>query len=98
MANLNARQVDFINELKDFANDCEALYFKADCLKNCYDDEFSNGKDNDLSSADNLESVYSFDSVDISTAVNQAVDNLRNFWAGNAIDTREYGKDLRRIK
>lgn len=98
MANLNFRQTNFITELKAFANSCEALYNKATCLKKCYDEEFATGKDNDLSNAENLEVSYNFDSDDVATAVNQAVDNFKNLWEGNVVDTREYGKDLRRIK
>jgi hypothetical protein len=34
---------------------------------------------------------------DISTAMNQGVTNFIDFWVGNAVATREYGKDIRRI-
>ena len=98
MANLNARQINFLTKLKTFAEDIKKLYGTAHDIAESYDEEFSNAQDNDLSTADNLEDVYNFDSGDVSAAVNQAVDNFINFWIGNAVTTREYGKDLRRIK
>lgn len=98
MADLNSRQIQFINDLKELAETLEDAYGKAHAIAESYDEEFGNTQDNDLATADNLESTYNFDATDVTAAVNQGVDNFINYWTGNAVTTREYGKDLRRIK
>jgi len=96
---LNSRQTDFIARLKSFATKMESLYGEAHALKEAHAEEFDNLSDNSLLNATkDIEAIYFFDSSDVKTAVNQAVQNYINFWTGDAVGTREYGKDLRRIK
>lgn len=96
---LNARQIAFIGKLKNFANMMEMLYGEAFALKKCYEEEYDDEQDNSLlDSNEDLQETYSFDSEDVKTAINQANTNFINFWTNVAVSTREYGKDLRRIK
>jgi hypothetical protein len=96
---LNSRQIDFITRLKKFATDMENLHSEAFNLGQAFDEEFDDAQDNSfLVSNTDLTTFYFFDSTDIKSAVNQSVDNFINFWTGSAVGTREYGKDLRRIK
>jgi hypothetical protein len=96
---LNARQVDFITKLKSFAATLESLYGEAHAIKESHAEEFDDAQDNSLLNENTaLEAAYSFDSADIKTAVNQAIENFLNYWNGFAVTTREYGKDLRRIR
>ena len=98
MANLNTRHRDFITKLKDFAETLQNMYGEAYALKESYAEEFATSQDHDLADVDNLEATYAFDETDVQSAVNQACVNYCNFWVGDAVGTRDYGKDLRRIK
>lgn len=96
---LNVRQVNFITRLKNFATSLENMYGEAHALVQSHAEEFDDAQNNSfLTSNDDLEAAYFFDSDDVKTAVNQTVNDFLNFWNGDAVNTREHGKDLRRIK
>lgn len=101
MANLNDRQIAFINRTRAFAAHVADLYGEAYELKQSFDEEFESPQDNSIDptdgKADNLEEMYNFDYNDAKAALDQAVENFINYWTGAAVGTREYGKDLRRI-
>lgn len=95
---LNTRQTTYITRLKNFANTIQELYGEAFALKKSHAEEFDDAQDNSfLDSNADLEAAYYFDSIDVKTAINQTVQNFINFWTNQAVATREYGKDLRRI-
>lgn len=96
---LNARQMSFITQLKQFASNIEALYGEAHELSESFLEEFDDGQDHSflVSNAD-LEAMYFMSSADVKAAVNQAAVNFINYWVGSAVTTREYGKDIRRVK
>lgn len=95
---LNMRQINFITRLKTFSSNIECLYGKAHMLKKEFDEEFDTGKDHALADEETaLEATYSMGSADVEAAITSA-ENFMNYWTGVAVDTKEYGKDLRRIK
>lgn len=98
MANLNLRQVEFIARLKNFGTCIANLHSEAHSLTESYAEEYADAQDNDFGDADNLEETYNFDATDISAAITYAIANFINYWDGDAVETREYGKDIRRIK
>lgn len=97
MANLNMRHCDFINDMKNISEELKGIYGKAFDLAKRYLEEFGSEKDNCLENCENLETTYSFDCTDIENAIT-ALNAFINLWVGNAVDTQEYGKYLRRIK
>lgn len=97
MANLNARQTQFLSDVKTLGKTFQDAYSQAQKIAESYDEEFGTSQDNDLATADDLEATYFFDAADVAAAVNQTVDNFINFWDGDAVTTREYGKDMRRV-
>jgi hypothetical protein len=97
MADLNTRQNSFLQKLQTKANELVNLYGDFYELSQSYAEEFAAAQDNDLATANNLVATYGFDSADVAAAVNQGLLGFINFWVGNAVTTREYGKDLRRV-
>lgn len=96
---LNSRQVEFITKLKNFAIQIEQCVMQAQCLENCYNEEFADGFDNaflDVNSE--LEAAYAFDSTDIKDSIQYSAHNIIEYWTGNSVPTYEYGQWLRRIK
>jgi hypothetical protein len=98
MANLNMRQITFLNDLSNFAKDIEDLYGRAHDLQKRYVEEFDSEKDHCLADCSNLEESRYYDSTDVANAIDYGLAGFINYWVGNAVTTREYGKDLRRIK
>lgn len=97
MANLNMRHNTFINDMQNISEELKNLHGKAFDLSKRYEEEFGSEKDNSFENCENLESTYSFDCTDIENAIT-ALNAFINLWVGNAVETQEYGKYLRRIK
>lgn len=96
---LNARQTAFITRLKTFAVTMENMFGEAHALKESYAEEFDDSQDNSLlNSNTDLEETYQFDSMDVKLSINMAIANFINYWTNVAVPTREYGKDIRRIR
>ena len=96
---LNERQSEFLSEIKNASNDLQNTYKKFKELEQHFAEEFATTQDNALDVAgvvDDLTAMGLTYTV-IATAINQGYINLINFWEGNAVATREYGKDVRRI-
>lgn len=96
---LNERQSVFISEIKSVSNDMQNAYQKIKELAEHFDEEFATNQDNALDNAGVTSDLTAMglDYSAITAAINQGFDNFINFWEGNAVNTREYGKDIRRI-
>ena len=96
---LNERQSIFLSEIKTEANNLQNSYQKIKELAEHFTEEFATSQDNALDDAGvaaDLEAMGLTYAV-IGSANNQGFVGLINFWEGNAVTTREYGKDIRRI-
>lgn len=96
---MNDRQVEFITELQALRKKLKDVYGRAKEVTQAFAEEFKATQDNAL---DGTGLVGDYDAnglnySDIQTMVEQGLANFINFWEGNAVVTREYGKDIRRI-
>lgn len=96
---LNTRQADFLNEIIQASDEVQSVYKKIKELEQHFAEEFATAQDNALDDAGvttDLAAMGLTYAV-IGSAINQGFTGLINFWEGNAVTTREYGKDIRRI-
>lgn len=94
---LNTRQTNFIGRLKAVCESIRELYGEAFNLRQSFQEEFSSGKDNDLEvMITELASVgLTYDAL--VGVCNQCFLGYTDFFEGNAVTTREYGRLARRI-
>jgi hypothetical protein len=91
--NINRKQIDFVQEVKDIQKIMEVLYGRIHAAVNIYSEQFASEKPHDLSTIENnqLECQGCISAVNMETAINQGLINFINFW-------NDHGKDLREIK
>jgi hypothetical protein len=95
---LNTRQHNFLSRLQHACSLGVQLAQVAPEIKQQFDEEFATGQDNALSDNEADLEALGLSSSDITSAVNQFIDNgYTNMWDGSAVSTREYGKDCRRV-
>ena len=96
---LNERQSEFLTQIKTTSDKMQVAYQEVKELSEHFVEEFATTQDNALdttATASDLAAMGLTYAV-IGSAINQGFVGLINFWEGNAVTTREYGKDIRRI-
>lgn len=99
MDSLNERQLAFINKLKYLAALMDQVHNLSFQLKESFTEEFKSSQDNALDEAglaDDL-AALGLDYSSIQAICDQALTNYVKFYTNEAVSTREYGKDVRRI-
>lgn len=94
---LNERQRRFVQDLKLICRKGVEIARMAPELIETYNEEFDTSQDNDLANEEATLEGIGLSSAVIAAAVNQYVTAFDKFWTNQAVSTREYGKDARRI-
>ena len=95
----NDRQKVFINRIqKEMSRAANELYSVCYELKESFQEEFATGQDNDLSVKEDELLDLGLTYTDVLAAVNLFGSAYVNLWVGDAVATRQYGKDVRRVK
>jgi len=93
----NTRQANFVAEVRDACADARDLYGRLYNLKESFAEEFATPQENDLSLMTDELAAWGLTYTNMVVACNQFMTYFVNFWDGNAVTTREYGKDARRV-
>ena len=94
---MNTRQANFIGDVRDVCQQAMDLYGKIYNLRESFMEEFSTGKDNDLSLLVDELADWGLNYDALVETCNQFFRGYTNFWEGADIATRQYGKSARRV-
>lgn len=104
MAALN-KQINQVQKMRRWAKSLTDIYAEGLNIKESFDELYSSGDDYSLDPEDTPTDINSDDLLvlgvnytDLATFVGQAVTQLINFYEGSAVNTREYGKDIRAVE
>ena len=100
MADLNSRQIAFFGKVRTEAKKLKEIYGALFNIKQSFAEEFATGQSNDLSDSelvDEIKDTFGIEYASLVSFVNQACGHYQNYYVGNAVDTREYGRDIRGV-
>ena len=98
MTTLNDSQRKFLNRMVSIDASLASMIGQVRELIQEHDEIYDTGQALDLNDLTDLFSTYGFAATNVATTINQGYVNFLNFWDGNAVTTREYGKDIRRVQ
>lgn len=93
----NSREEQFVQDVRTIGQAFQILYGKAFRLKESFAEEFKSSQDNALDEHTTELAALGIEYADIQVFCEQVCVNYNNFWLGNSVGTREYGKDARRV-
>lgn len=94
---LNSRHKSYLNRMDALKQSMVKNYAEAQELNRWYREEFDQGQPHDFSKVTNLYDRYNYTSEAIAAVAKQGMLNYCNYWDGEDVDKRPYGKDWRSV-